>query len=450
MKKFLSLILIFSILTMIILPGCGAKDSIQNAEQEGSNGNKGPTELTLWTFVGLHGNLYEDAANRWNKTHPDRPIKLKVTTYPYQEMHDKLAMALQTGVGAPDIADVEIGRFPQYLEGTPQLADLTDLVESDRDKFIQSRLEIYSKEGKLYGMPTHGGAVMAFYNKEILDEAGVDPSKIVTWDDFVEAGKLVKAKTGKPMVAIGRTAFWDFSTMIGQQGSDVFDENDNVILDNDRNVRALQFLHDMIYKYQIAVIPPGGQPDTEEAYGWINEGNVASVIMPFWFMSRFVSYMPDLKGKILVAPVPVWKDGNIYPTVGLGGTGTVVPLQGKHVDLAKEFLHFAKGTPEANIEIWNVLGFDPPRWDVWEQLANDPRDNEYTQYFVNGKDIFKILLSSTEGNVYSLRSNKWVPTANSLLATQVLYEVLETNEATPEQALKKAADELRREIETGE
>jgi arabinosaccharide transport system substrate-binding protein len=399
MKKFLSLILIFSILTMIILPGCGMKDSTQNAEQEGSNGNKGPTELTLWTFVGLHGNLYEDAVNRWNKTHPDRPIKLKVTTYPYQ---------------------------------------------------IQSRLEIYSKEGKLYGMPTHGGAVMAFYNKEILDEAGVDPSKIVTWDDFVEAGKLVKAKTGKPMVAIGRTAFWDFSTMIGQQGSDVFNENDTVILDNDRNVRALQFLHDMIYKYQIAVIPPGGQPDTEEAYGWINEGNVASVIMPFWFMGRFVSYMPDLKGKILVAPVPVWKDGNIYPTVGLGGTGTVVPLQGKHVDLAKEFLYFAKGTPEANIEIWNVLGFDPPRWDVWEQLANDPGDNEYTQYFVNGKDIFKILLSSTEGNVFSLRSNKWVPTANSLLATQVLYEVLETNEATPEQALKKAADELRREIETGE
>ncbi|WP_026485756.1 ABC transporter substrate-binding protein [Caldanaerobius polysaccharolyticus] len=444
MKKFLSIVLIFSILSMIVLAGCGQKGSTQATKQGGSSESKGPTKLTLWTFVGLHAQLYNDAAKRWNKEHPDQPIELKAVTYPYEDMHNKLLVALQSGVGAPDIADVEIGRFPQFLKGTPQLADLTDLVQSDKDKFIQSRLQIYSKDGKLYGMPTHGGSVMAFYNKELLDKAGIDPSKIVTWDDFVAAGKIVKAKTGKPMVALSQTAMWEFDTMIGQQGSDIFDENGNVILDSDVNVKTLQFMHDMIYKDQIAVVAPGGQVDTEQSYGWIDKGNVASVIMPFWYMSRFVSYMPDLKGKVLVAPVPVWKDGNKYPTIGLGGTGTVVPLQGKNVELAKKFLYFAKGTQEANLEIWNVLGFDPPRWDVWEQLANNPGDNKYTQYFVNGKDIFKILLSSTKGNVTSLRSTELNPTANDLLANQVLYKVLRTNKATPEQALKAAADELRK------
>lgn len=35
-------------------------------------------------------------------------------------------------------------------------------------------------------------------------------------------------------------------------------------------------------------------------------------------------------------------------SAGLGGTATVVPKQSKHVELAKEFLAFAKGSEEGN------------------------------------------------------------------------------------------------------
>ncbi|MGF7430875.1 sugar ABC transporter substrate-binding protein [Thermoanaerobacterium thermosaccharolyticum] len=454
MKRILSFLLVITLLMTTMLAGCGQKSPSSSANQgNSSNANSSTnttTDLTLWTFVGLHAQMYNAAAKRWNETYPNQKINLKVVTYPYEDMHNKLLVALQSGVGVPDIADIELGRFPQFLKGTPQLADLTDLVAQDKDKYIQSRLELYSKDGKLYGLPTHGGAVMAFYNKDILDKAGIDPSTIKTWDDFVAAGKTVKEKTGKPMLAVSQTAMWEFNTMIGQQGSDYFDQDGNVILDNDTNIKTLQFLHDMIYKDQIAVIPPGGQPDTTQAYGWIDKGNVAAVVMPFWFMSRFVSYMSDLKGKIIVEAVPVWKDGNKYPTVGQGGTGTVVPLAGKHVDLAKKFLAFAKETKEANLEIWNTLGFDPPRWDVWPQLATDPGDNQYTQYFVNGKDIFKILYDSTKGNIVSLRSTQLSVTANDLMANQVLYKVLKANSATAEQALKAAANELRKDKNSGQ
>ena len=42
--------------------------------------------------------------------------------------------------------------------------------------------------------------------------------------------------------------------------------------------------------------------------------------------------------------------------------------QSKNIDLAKKFLFFAKGSKQGNIMIWQILGFDPIRWDVW----NDP------------------------------------------------------------------------------
>ncbi|TXF96267.1 extracellular solute-binding protein, partial [Lactobacillus delbrueckii subsp. bulgaricus] len=88
----------------------------------------------------------------------------------------------------------------------------------------------------------------------------------------------------------------------------------------------------------------------------------ASVLMPIWYMGRFIDYMPDLKGKIAIRPLPAWKEGGDR-SAGLGGTATVVPKQSKHVELAKEFLAFAKGSEEGNKKLWSVLGFDPLRWD---------------------------------------------------------------------------------------
>ena len=36
--------------------------------------------------------------------------------------------------------------------------------------------------------------------------------------------------------------------------------------------------------------------------------------------------------------------------------------QSKYLDLAKRFLFFSKGSKQGNIMIWQLLGFDPPRW----------------------------------------------------------------------------------------
>lgn len=435
MKKITSLFVIFTMLIAATLTGCAGSCS------SSSNG----TDLTLWTFVGLHGDFYKNAAKQWNKANPNNKINLKVTVYPYADMHNKLQVALQSGVGAPDISDIELGQFPNFLKGTPQLADLSGLVSKDKDKFVQSRFKLYSKNGKLYGLDFHVGATVAFYNKDICAKAGVDPTKIKTWDDYIAAGKTIKEKTGKLMNYISQTAGWDFSLMAGQKGSDIFDDNGNVTLDNQTNTEVLQKLHDMIYVDKISAVSPGGQVDTEEGYGAINKGNVASVIMPFWYASRFLSYMPDLKGKMIVTQPPTFTEqqGNKYATVGLGGTGTVVPAKGKNVELAKKFLKFAKETKDASINIWNQLGFDPPRWDAWDEISKNMKDSKYTEYFTNGKQLFDVLIPMKD-SINVVKSITLSPTANDLLNTQVQYKVLQKNSQSVDAALKAAATELRK------
>ena len=70
---------------------------------------------------------------------------------------------------------------------------------------MKSRIDLYSKEDVNYGIPTHVGASVAFYNTEILEEAGVNYQDIVTWEDFKQAGIQVYEKPaniwGRPIQA---------------------------------------------------------------------------------------------------------------------------------------------------------------------------------------------------------------------------------------------------------
>ena len=120
------------------------------------------TPLELWTFQEVHRQFYESMAEKWNEENPDKPVNLTVSVQPFDDMHNKLTIALQSGEGAPDMCDVEINKFPTYLEGEPQFMDLTSYVDPYRDDIVAARLEVYSKDGVNYGIPTHVGATVDF------------------------------------------------------------------------------------------------------------------------------------------------------------------------------------------------------------------------------------------------------------------------------------------------
>ncbi|NHN29878.1 ABC transporter substrate-binding protein [Paenibacillus agricola] len=417
-----------------ILSGCTSSDG---GNQPSENQAQKPVELSLWTFQEVHKTYYEKTVEIWNKANPNQPIKLTVDTYPNAEMHNKLLISLQSGVGAPDIADININFFQNFLKGDIQLVELNKIIEPEKDKFIQSRFDIYSKGGKYYGVDFHVGASVVYYNKEIMDKAGVNPDTIKTWSDYVEAGKKVVTATGKPMTAFEVTNQRPFWPMIVQRGSDYLDKNGGVTLDNDINIKTLNSMHDMMYKDKIAVPMPGGDTSKEEFFTYMNKGGMASLIMPMWYMSRFLSYMPDLKGKVVVRPMPIWEKGDVR-SAGMGGTGTAVTKQSKNQDMAVKFLAFAKLTKEANIRIWQELSFDPIRWDVWdapELQLPDP-------YFSNEK-VFKVLLDMKD-EIKSPNMGELSAAAQDIVNSSVMFKSLKEQSQTPEQALKAAADELRK------
>ena len=73
------------------------------------------THFEMWSFVELHNTFYASMLEKWNAANPDKQIQITFTTYPYADMHNKLMLANQSGTGAPDLCDVEIGQFPNFL-----------------------------------------------------------------------------------------------------------------------------------------------------------------------------------------------------------------------------------------------------------------------------------------------------------------------------------------------
>lgn len=396
------------------------------------------TKLSFWTFQDAHQEFMKDAEASWNEANPDRPIDLEVAVYSYDDTHNNLLISLQSGTGAPDLVDIEIGRFANYLKGTPQLLPLNDIVEPIKDKLVMSRFDNYAKDGQYYGVDYHVGVPVIYYNTEICDAAGVDIDAIKTWKDYIAAGKTLVEKTGTPMTTLEVTEHWSYYPIVTQTGSDWMGADGSVTLNDKENAEVLQMLYDMLYTDKIAVAAPGGFHHAEEYYAFMNDGGAASVWMPQWYMNRFTDYMPDLSGKVAIRPLPLWEEGGAYGA-GMGGTGTSITNQCQNPDLAKEFLSFAKLSEEGSGKTWTLLGFDPLRWDVWSTDVMKA-DNKFTEYY--GKDVFSVL-EPLKDQLHPINITEQFPNAQTLVQSSVVFKVLSEKSMTPQEALDAAAQELK-------
>lgn len=423
----------------VALAGCSGGGSGEPPVNE-----DGSTPVDMWVFADVHAAYYEAMAEAWNTENPDSAIDLNITVYPYEEMHNKLQLALNAGEGLPDVVDIEVNKFANFVRGeNPPLLELTDVAEPYVDDIVQARLDLYSKDGSIYAFPTHVGAFVAFYNTELLEGAGIDYTTIETWDDFREAGQKYNQETGKAF-GIAETAVTFVEPLItAQLGGEWIDAEGNPQVDSPEAVETISMLQEMQEAGAISTIP-GGSPDDEQAFGAINDGDFAAIVYPAWYTSRFVDYMPDLAGKIAIAPAPV-TEGAAVQTIGGGGTGTAVIGSSPVAEFAADWLAFAKLSPEANVAVWEELGFDPVNMSVWEdqEVTHDP-ENKFNKYFQT--NLFDVLNEVKDGIGHweSFSSPNW-PSVDNLFRTVTLNEAFE-NKVPAQQVLEQAQSDLENEL----
>jgi len=436
LKKIATIVAATSLIATMFM-GCGGSTATKTDSGKDSATSSGD-KLEMWTFVDMHAKFFEKMLVSWNEKNPDKKLDINFSVLPYDDMHNKLQSALLSGQGAPDMVDIELGKFPNFLKGDPQLEPLDDVYAPYKDKVVQSRVAIYSKDNHVYGFDYHVGATVAYYNTELLEKAGIDYKSIVTWDDFKKAGEKYYAATGKNFGTADTSAQWQEALMLAEQKSDFTDASGKPQLNSPQMVKALTTLRDMQDAHAIATIP-GGQPDQPDAEAAINNGDYAVVIKAMWYMSRFLEYMPDQAGKWAIAPAPVFEKGQPR-SVGLGGTGTVVTKNAKNKQNLKEFIAYAKLSEDGEKAIWDDLGFDPINTQLWSNKdITQNKDNKFIKYFkTNPFDT----LNEVKNEIGLIKSTEASPNIYNVLNTVTLNSIFEDKKD-----IKQSLDEAQQQVE---
>ncbi len=146
--------------------------------------------------------LYTDTIAAYNAANPD--VTVEIEYMEDEAFKQKLPTLLQSDA-APDIFFSWSGGvfYEQARQGF--LRPITALVGDDwRAEASAGGLAALSYEGENYGAPEASQNVALWYNKEMAAKAGVDPTEIETWDDFLDQVKTAKAAGVTPIIVGGQ------------------------------------------------------------------------------------------------------------------------------------------------------------------------------------------------------------------------------------------------------
>jgi raffinose/stachyose/melibiose transport system substrate-binding protein len=159
------------------------------------------TVVTYWTWnpagyqdpesVVAGGNMGVSSAQMaFEAAHPD--IDLQVQIYPYNDYLNQLQLNILSGTG-PDIVAVQAGVLLNTYDEF--FVDLTPQLEAEwganwRDRFLSLGLDAVDSDDGVFGLPLMNSAAgFLWYNKTILDEAGLEPP--TTWEEWISVSNTL-------------------------------------------------------------------------------------------------------------------------------------------------------------------------------------------------------------------------------------------------------------------
>ncbi|HLT62346.1 MAG TPA: sugar ABC transporter substrate-binding protein [Microlunatus sp.] len=139
-----------------------------------------------------------DVVDAFQQEHPS--IKINYQYVPFDDLNSVLDSRITQKTGDPDVFWVDQPRVAA-LATRGYLEDLTDPFAGLTEALQPVTVEASSFDGRLYSLPIANSTQLLFYNKDLLDAAGVeppstDPDSRITWQQLRQAAKTAQEKGG--------------------------------------------------------------------------------------------------------------------------------------------------------------------------------------------------------------------------------------------------------------
>lgn len=324
------------------LVGCSTKTG--NNSATGEVGGK----ITVWTW-NAPGEGLKAAIPAFQKLHPGVEIDVQDVGNP--AIWEKITTGMAAGgSGLADILNIGIDYMGNYAEKFPK--QLLDLREVGAEKLSAefpagSWKSGQGPDGQVFGIPYEVNAAGFFYRQDLFKEAGLDFSTIKTWDELLDAGATLKAKTGASLFSMDKAGTVGdsaglYELLMGLQGAFYFNAAGEITMNGEAGVRALELIKKANDDGLVEDVPGSWDNLLITLRG---ERKVATTASGGWLGGVMEQEAPAMAGKWSVSLPPAVTPGGLTGAVN-GGTYLSVPTSSKNQATAWAFINFALGTLE--------------------------------------------------------------------------------------------------------
>ncbi len=335
------------------LTACGGGSAAPAAKEAGdaSGASELSGTITIWSWDVALAHL-EAEAEKFQEIHPN--VEFQFEEMGVSQVYSKITTCLQSGIGLPDVVSLEGEQMAKFGEKFPdKFVDFTS--EISQDEFLPVKISECTVNGKVVAFPWDAGPCGMFYRTDIFEEAGVKAEDIVTWDDFIEAGKTIKEKTGVAMMPLA-TARKDttYRLLLMELGGFYFDEDGNTVVNSPESVRAMDMIQ-QIYEADITV----NDSSWDDFIAALSGNKIACVPEAVWLAGSIKDAAPDQAGKWGVMELPRFDRDAEAQGASNGGSVLAVPSSSESQEAAVEFVKFAMTDREGNVEGFTNYGLYP-------------------------------------------------------------------------------------------
>lgn len=399
--------------------------------------------VTIWGYTGTIDHFIA-AKDALEKKYPG--LQIQTQQWAYNDAHANVLNALTSGQGVPDLVNFDVDYVGSFAAG---LTDLTDRFKPFADQYVDIAVKLASdKNGRLVGLPQDNEPMGFGYRKDIFDKYGITEDNLATWAGFVDAGKKLWKDSGQKIKMISMDAPGSQMPVLGapHQIHEVFlhlagyhgvffnKDDTKVVIDEPDAIAAIK-----VFKTIVDPDVSYWSQTTDASLAAYKAGLVATNIFPAWWGYGLTQTLPDESGNWRVMKLPALKEGGARAAFQIP-TVTGIPQQAPNPDGAWAVLYDAQLTEAAQQKFYDVAHILPTHKAVVTKLENTALD-----YF-GGQKVYA-LLDSTLPDLTDISFGKGWPEARDILTSGI--EPIMRGEATVEDGMHSAAEEMRRKLNKG-
>ena len=353
----------------------------------------------------------------FTKANPD--IKVNLEFVPYEGLHDKTVLAQGAG-NAYDVVLFDV-IWPAEFAANNVLVDVSSRITDEMNKgVLPGAWTTVKDQDKFYGMPWILDTKYLYYNKAMLDKAGIKTPP-VSWQQVMDDAKVLKDKgiVKYPLVwswSQAEALVCDYTTLVSGFGGSFY-QNGKLDFSTPASLKAVTLMKTSLDQ---GLSNPASREYLEEDVRKAFSNGDAAFALNWTYMYNMANDPKQSKvaGDVGIVPAPgdtPDKPGAVNGSMGLG-----IAKASQHSEEAWQYIHYLTSQPVQD----KYAKLSLP---VWKASYQDPAVAKGQESLIAAADkSLNVMLSRPETADYSRLSNT---------LQQQLQSVLQ-GKATPDVALK--------------